>query len=590
MERKYEVSLCMIVKNEEKYLKSCLESVQDLVDEMIIVDTGSTDATKEIAKSFGAKIYDYLWKNDFSDARNLSIEKATKDWILFMDADDIFENTFKERFKKLINSGYKDGYYFKTASYVNENNKADYVSNLNIRLLKNNKKYEFYGAIHEQLKSIKDKLNPSNFGVEDIIIHHTGYLPSVIKEKEKRKRNIPIIEMELEKNPDDPFNIFNLASEYFAEGNIEKALELYNIAYKNMDAKSGYASKLVLKRIGCYYEEGRFTEAINAVDDAIKLGFNYPDLYFYKGMMYHKEKRFTLAITSFKMAIKVYERKNDEVYINGCGSFRSYYALGEIHEILKDYEEAIVNYDYSIRYKIKNPLVYFRLGKIFKKISDSEADVYNKLVGYFNLKNIEDILILGKVLNNLGYYNRGFSVLYSGKDIEKSDRLFLEIGKSLVYLKEYNKALEVFNLIPVESPYSSLVKALNILITLIKGEEVVLDSILKIEDEAIKKTILLFYFASKTETMPNVTDETGSILKQIMDFLDILLKSGEIQLFEKSLNVLNALDSKRVLLELAKLYKVNGFDDLAMEEALRSIKLFGEVDRETVGYLYFSIV
>ena len=85
---KQTISLCMITKNEENYLEQCLDSAKEIADEIIIVDTGSTDKTKEIAKSFGAKIVDFKWNEDFSEARNESLKHATKEWILVLDADE----------------------------------------------------------------------------------------------------------------------------------------------------------------------------------------------------------------------------------------------------------------------------------------------------------------------------------------------------------------------------------------------------------------------------------------------------------------------------------------------------------------------
>ena len=83
------ISLCMIVKNEEEVLARCLDSVKDLVEEIIIVDTGSYDKTKEIAYKYTDKVYDFLWENDFSEARNFAFSKATKDYQMWLDADDI---------------------------------------------------------------------------------------------------------------------------------------------------------------------------------------------------------------------------------------------------------------------------------------------------------------------------------------------------------------------------------------------------------------------------------------------------------------------------------------------------------------------
>src|SRR5690606_23268197 len=96
------ISLCMIVKNEEKVLRRCLESVDGLVDEIIIVDTGSTDKTKEIASKFTTQIFDYKWINNFADARNYAQSKAKGKWILFLDGDEYVDRgNFTETIKSI---------------------------------------------------------------------------------------------------------------------------------------------------------------------------------------------------------------------------------------------------------------------------------------------------------------------------------------------------------------------------------------------------------------------------------------------------------------------------------------------------------
>lgn len=176
MEKKKTVSLGMIVKNEERFLRKCLESVQDLVDEIIIVDTGSEDKTIEIAESFNAKIYHYEWDNNFANARNVYVENATKDWILVLDGDDIFEREDIEKFIEVVNTSEKDGHYFKTLSLINENDKKNFSYNLNLRLLRNNGKYKYNGAIHEQVISKEGVTDYSKFVNEDIRIYHLGYI------------------------------------------------------------------------------------------------------------------------------------------------------------------------------------------------------------------------------------------------------------------------------------------------------------------------------------------------------------------------------------------------------------------------------
>ena len=98
------LSLCMIIKDEELVLDRCLNSICDIVDEIIIVDTGSSYNSKEIAKRYTDNIYDYNWNDDFSEARNFSFEKATKDYILWLDADEILENENKDKLLHLKQS------------------------------------------------------------------------------------------------------------------------------------------------------------------------------------------------------------------------------------------------------------------------------------------------------------------------------------------------------------------------------------------------------------------------------------------------------------------------------------------------------
>lgn len=95
------ISLCIIVKNEEIHIARCLNSVAELVDEIIIVDTGSTDRTIEIVSNYTRKVYSYPWKDDFADARNYSFSHASMDYCMWMDADDILEEAEKDKFLQL---------------------------------------------------------------------------------------------------------------------------------------------------------------------------------------------------------------------------------------------------------------------------------------------------------------------------------------------------------------------------------------------------------------------------------------------------------------------------------------------------------
>ena len=163
------ISLCMIVKNEEKILKRCLDSVADLMDELIIVDTGSTDATKEIAASYpGAKIYDFTWIGDFAAARNFAFSKATGDYIYSADADEVLDEENRERFRilkeamlpeiEIVQMKYANQLSFGTVYNFDEEYRP--------KLFKRVRNFIWEGAVHETILT-----TPVIYDSDIVILH-----------------------------------------------------------------------------------------------------------------------------------------------------------------------------------------------------------------------------------------------------------------------------------------------------------------------------------------------------------------------------------------------------------------------------------
>lgn len=174
------VSLCIIVKNEESSLPRCLASVRDVVDELIVVDTGSTDGTKSAAAAYGAKLYDFEWVDDFSAARNFAFGQATQQFIMWLDADDVLEEADRARFralKELPELPY-DSITMKYHLSFDDQNRPVHSLRRN-RLVRRSCQFRWHGAVHEYL-AVAGRQHHS-----DIAITHR-------KEREHTDRNLQL--------------------------------------------------------------------------------------------------------------------------------------------------------------------------------------------------------------------------------------------------------------------------------------------------------------------------------------------------------------------------------------------------------------
>lgn len=208
------VSLCMIVKNEAAHLADCLASVADFAQEIIIVDTGSTDDTVEIAHSWGATVRHFVWIDDFAAARNESIRAATGDWIFWMDADDRLTPENLNRLKQAAASGQADAYICQVASQGLGPDQSSMVIE-HMRLFRNGLGLHFEDPLHEQVAPLAKRLGLA-IARTNITITHTGYEVDRQSLQAKARRNRPIIEQCLRRAPDSLYWRFYLGVTFYA--------------------------------------------------------------------------------------------------------------------------------------------------------------------------------------------------------------------------------------------------------------------------------------------------------------------------------------------------------------------------------------
>ncbi|MCI3921325.1 methyltransferase domain-containing protein [Paenibacillus sp. TRM 82003] len=337
------ISLCIIAKDEEKVIGRCLDSVYGVVDEIIVVDTGSSDNTKTIAREFTDHIYDFEWINDFSAARNFAASMAKSKWILVLDADEYVD---RDDLKNTISDikSHQDKfntYAATTISFLGDAGETT-VQNRNFRVYRNDGNFEFYRAIHEQVRSKK--------GTEQVVallnlkIYHSGYIAKTMAEKKKSERNLPLVRQEM-KCSDQAFDLYNYGVEMSIKGNTEEALHAFVKAYQNKESVDyEWVPYCLLCIVQSLIQLDRFVEAMDIIRDAEELYPNYPDFTYCKGVVYLSEKRFEDAKKTF-----LYIFENSSGYTGAIKSpdYLEYLPckiLGSLYAQEKEFDKAVTHF------------------------------------------------------------------------------------------------------------------------------------------------------------------------------------------------------------------------------------------------------
>ncbi|MFT8351423.1 glycosyltransferase [Clostridium saccharoperbutylacetonicum] len=345
------ISLCMIVRNEEKCIFNCLESVKGLVNEIIIIDTGSTDKSKEICKNYTNKIFDFAWNENFSDARNFGIDKATSDWILWIDSDEILDIKNLELLFAELENKEKDIYLIQIINYYGDFPPDKYRANLfwTNRLFRNYKGFKFNGAIHEQLSPTNVEGICMEEFTDNIEIHHYGYMNNIIKEKKKSERNLSILEKQKIIYNNNPWIDFYIASEYCQLGKYYEAFEQVNLSIVGFIKKEQLPPSLLYRlKYHILITLENYDGARLGIEKAIELYPKYVDLHFYKGIILFKNEIYEEAISTFNNCLNLDEFQSQYLSLAGVESYRSWYLIGCCYEKLSRYEKAANAYNNAL--------------------------------------------------------------------------------------------------------------------------------------------------------------------------------------------------------------------------------------------------
>lgn len=344
------LSLCMIVKDEEEMLPRCLATASLAADEIVVVDTGSSDRTIEIAESYGARVIEFPWTGSFSEARNVSMDAATGDWLLILDADEVLVLEDVQRLRDLRGKTWREAFYVSETNYTGELGDGTATTHSTARIFRNRPAYRYEGTLHEQIFDALPVHLPERLEATSIRVEHFGYLGAVRDAKEKSRRNVEILQRQLEAGEDTPFLRFNLGSEHGAsgaEGAAEAALAEFERAWELLRAdpnpralSAGFVPALTARTVRALRICGRYEETIARAEEGLERHPGFTDLVFEQAAAAKALGRLDEAAAYLRRCLEMGDASSRYTATVGMGSFLATIALAELHHEQGDPETA----------------------------------------------------------------------------------------------------------------------------------------------------------------------------------------------------------------------------------------------------------
>lgn len=450
------LSQCMIVKNEEENIAHALTWGRELAFEQIVVDTGSSDRTVEIAESLGAKVYHFSWNDDFSAAKNFALDKASGEWIAFLDADESMTAEDAQRVFDLLmkrNKRTQSGVNFEAISckleHLDDFGKV-FSTGTQVRFFQHKKGLGYINRVHESLAMSSGRDITVYDASGTICIQHTGYADEVYAKTGKAKRNLCLLEKEIQEKPDNLMIREYLAESYVAAGREEEAKEVleqllnkfeeghpifrldhvFFLLIRILVERDLPSDTLYIERL---YRMFKRTESL------------YPDIDYLMGIWRSRYRRWGEAKEFLEQALE-----KEQVY-NGSSSVYMHSELETIHYVLgMAYQEtgelanAVKHCVLSLRKNLFSDKVLLPLLTILKQDSATTYDsIWNFLVKLYDFKQLKHRLFLLKCAKILSF-TRLADDLYDTFDEE--ELIWMENGSEVLFrtFRSSNEVDETF--------------------------------------------------------------------------------------------------------------------------------------------------
>ncbi len=337
------ISVCIITKNEKDKLDCCLKALAKYPFELVVVDTGSEDGSKQLARRYTDKVYNFKWIDDFSAARNYAAQAASNDYVLMVDTDEVLQEIDYDEFCRLVQSNETAVGRIRRVNIFNRDGEEMRVSE-RVNRLYNRRKFRYRGAIHEQISAIDNDIVqtyelPASFD-------HSGYDGTSEQIKEKADRNIELLMNEYADNPEDTYILYQLGKSFYMKQDYQKSYEFFHkAACLELDERLEYVADLIVSYGYSMLNTGRSGEAL-LLEQLYDLFGHLAEFRFVMGLIYMNNMMFDKAYDMFMSAVQA-PCCNTE----GVNSYKAYYNAGVIRECLGDTKEALRLYGLCGNYR-----------------------------------------------------------------------------------------------------------------------------------------------------------------------------------------------------------------------------------------------
>jgi len=405
----------MIVKNEEKNIRKALTWGKNIVCEQIVVDTGSTDKTVEIAEEMGAKVFRFKWIDDFSAAKNFAIEQASGNWIAFLDADEYFSEEDTKKILPLLAQLEEERRKLKiplmvrsSLANLDEEGKTTSIAT-QARLFSNVKSLRYDGSIHETLMIGGNKA-PRAFEARDVLtVYHTGYSEKVYEETRKLERNTNILKKEVDKNPENYEAWAYLGDSLLANKQMKEAEEAYNLVVEHMSSELFQERRdfvfCNLLKIKYYSKVKDEKEILETYQKSVEFACLAPDTEYWVGRWMLDNGKLEQGIGYLELALSRLDQYNRDGNLDMAGSLPYIYSrLFDACKSLNHVQDAVRYGTLFLRMEPYGEVVLMEMIRIFKGGSTGEeiaAAILSFLSKLYDLSRAKDKLFLIRVSRKL---------------------------------------------------------------------------------------------------------------------------------------------------------------------------------------------